>query len=603
MRNDQIVLIPVDRYRIDYEVGFGVPFSRIDALVLRAIARENATSLVALVEIFSLPRRVLIESLVALSRTGWVALGGGDEEFCVTRSGELALAEDILPTPDRISARQASVLVERISGQVASLRDLTYVTTRRLQESGEWDQCKRLPRNETLPSLDAGQAKPLLSRNKNEWIRWVSEPIPQQEAWLQLRIDTDRWRVRDMPEIWSTGLLPRLAEMLETPELSRWGLDEPSNVPPRSSSGHKSWTVNTSKARLLSTGAEHLEILTEALATARSQVMIASAFANADVIESDLSQKIIDATARGVRVDLLWGYSPGIAPEAREKTLKSLSALRKACSGHNMLRFNEKPSGSHAKLLLWDNARAKFTACVGTNNWMSVPTRAYGLSHKELSFVTESSGFVSDICTTGSGLWVKGGGNTGGDDIWHRTSSELERTAALNSDIVNPTTENEVGIDGALGDVTIRQVRDQEHEPLMRDLLLGAKERIGIASHKLGPKGMVRLASAEHGHTSGNLGRQVKVIIGEIPSEGNDVFQEIESLVGKLGGSVAIIPGMHAKVLVADDVVLLSSYNFLSADPFGTAVGAREVGVLIRGGGFSDLVWNWLESQGSSKNA
>ena len=41
---------------------------------------------------------------------------------------------------------------------------------------------------------------------------------------------------------------------------------------------------------------------------------------------------------------------------------------------------------------------------------------------------------------------------------------------------------------------------------------------------------------------------------------------------------------MHAKVLVSDASACISSYNFLSADPFGTARKARELGVVLDGG-------------------
>jgi len=58
-------------------------------------------------------------------------------------------------------------------------------------------------------------------------------------------------------------------------------------------------------------------------------------------------------------------------------------------------------------------------------------------------------------------------------------------------------------------------------------------------------------------------------------------FEWSVRLGARVGGAVAHVPGMHAKVVVSDSSVCISSYNFLSADPFGTAKRARELGVVI----------------------
>ena len=57
----------------------------------------------------------------------------------------------------------------------------------------------------------------------------------------------------------------------------------------------------------------------------------------------------------------------------------------------------------------------------------------------------------------------------------------------------------------------------------------------------------------------------------------------IELLATAAGGTVARVADMHAKVLVSDSSACISSYNFLSADPFGTAKRARELGIVLEG--------------------
>jgi len=49
------------------------------------------------------------------------------------------------------------------------------------------------------------------------------------------------------------------------------------------------------------------------------------------------------------------------------------------------------------------------------------------------------------------------------------------------------------------------------------------------------------------------------------------------------GGRLVRIPKLHAKVLLSDRSGCVTSYNFLSTDPFGKLVGARELGVAFEG--------------------
>ena len=73
-----IVLIPVSRFRVAYEIARGRPYSRLERRVLEAIADGGAT-LHALTTTFKVHERLLIESVVTLVNVGWVAVTGGAE--------------------------------------------------------------------------------------------------------------------------------------------------------------------------------------------------------------------------------------------------------------------------------------------------------------------------------------------------------------------------------------------------------------------------------------------------------------------------------------------------------------------------------------------
>jgi phosphatidylserine/phosphatidylglycerophosphate/cardiolipin synthase-like enzyme len=588
--DNRIILVPIDRYRVDYEVGTGTPFSRLDAIVLRAVANEPANSVAQLRRQLFLPERMLIESIVALSRAGWISVGGSDQEFGVTPLGCAALQQEILPTPERVMTRHGSVLVEALTGQVATIRDLTFWTAKRLQDHGLWARAERLPRSKTIRSLDSGRVKPLLPREQSEWIRWIGQPMPQQEAWLKLEVDPSGKRVVGLPDVWASSLLAKLGESLNLEGLShKLESRKIERAKPADENPHqREWRVSTDDCELVASGAAHLEVIRRALREARSQVFVSSAFVSAEVIERHLAPLVIAATERGVRVDLLWGYSAGDTAQKQDRTLHALKELRKQCKGGHALRFNEVPAGSHAKLLAWDAPSGEIHACVGSNNWLSVPFDAYIRNHVEISVLTSNPGLVSDVCSTVAGLWSESQSvMSGTDDIWHRAASEMDR--ALTTDATGQAArESSSKIVGS----TATPVRDRDHEEVIRKLLGSASHRVGICSHKVGPKGLVRLAPLRY--WKGDIPMELLVVVGELVPGSDAVVQEISGLLEGVGSKLRLSAGAHAKVIVVDRTVLITSFNILSADPFENADGDREVGVLLTNSEISDAVWKWL---------
>jgi hypothetical protein len=601
MSSDKTVLIPIDRYRVDYEIGYGTPFSSFDLIVLGAIAEDQGRGLVDLARILCLPQRVLVESIVSLTRVGWVAVGRSDQEFEVTRAGRIAIESDDPPRPDQIEARQGSVVMDRLTGQLATLRDVSYWTTKRLQETqvegrSIWERAERLERNPHLPLLDAGRVKPLLRRGSEHsgWIRWIADPIPQLEAWLKVGVGPGG-SISGIPDAWRAELEPRLSKLLGLSVLGKQDLRELGDTEAHTESARSWWVASPQQLGLVQGGAEHWAALQSAFDRAKSQLLIASAFASADVVEKSLRPLVVAAVGRGVRVDLMWGYSKGHGED--EKTVRALKAIRAACSNGHLLRFNELPSGSHAKLLLWDDPIEGFHTYVGSNNWLSIAQADYGANHLEVSVELRHSGIASDLCTTVAGLWSRTEAPlAGAADIWHRTAGDLERLVIGRDD--------ESRIDGcsraadlnSAGRPILSVVRDLEHEKVIRDLLLNASRRVGIASHKLGPKAPIRLASLQYLPEASRDARRLQVVVGSRP-ENDGALREAYELVHRMGGDLKVRTGVHAKLVVADDAVLVSSFNPLSADPFGTAENAREVGLLIRSKAVADAAWTWINEQ------
>ena len=181
----------------------------------------------------------------------------------------------------------------------------------------------------------------------------------------------------------------------------------------------------------------------------------------------------------------------------------------------------------------------------------------------------------------------------GASDLWHRTASDLEKLS-IGKVHEERLEHSNPGHDASSSQwATLTVIRDQELEAAIRALFLAASRRIGVSSHKLGPKGPIRLASIKYGPLVAGGIKELRVVVG---SRGDDnvSFAAAADLVAGMGGALTVRAGVHAKLVVADDAVLVTSFNPLSADPFGTAENAREVGLLIQSKSISDAAWGWL---------
>jgi hypothetical protein len=136
----------------------------------------------------------------------------------------------------------------------------------------------------------------------------------------------------------------------------------------------------------------------------------------------------------------------------------------------------------------------------------------------------------------------------------------------------------------------VRLVLDREHEGLLREWSTTAQDRLLVCSHRLGPIAEVRLVPAGDRPTTGRLFRvRYEQQDLDVPSLGR-----VSALVSRGGGTIQRVDGLHAKVVVSDVSSCISSYNFLSADPFGTAVRTREIGVVVESPMVADRLWEVL---------
>ena len=569
-------------YRVTYDIGTGRPYAALEALTLKAV-ESGINSVQEISSSFRVHPRLVIESLITLIHAGWMVLGAGDDSgYVLTAAGVAALAESALPPSLQvIRDLEATVVMERVSGLVASGSEVDYQTQYQLKQRGLWEHCVAIRARFHTDRVDEGQIQHLLHRPEDHWLERVG-PILQESKhthWAPVTVDLDHRTVRLPTSRWSGSLSDHILQEVEASERSRdlasrrqvWfgrrsGMDASGLRRP----GIDLWPAALEPGDVLTRGTSHRQYLRDALGGASGAVLISSAFITAAAID-DLETDLQAALDRDIDIDVLWGYDAedGVAVDR----LKKLAYDGRTAQGK--LRFNRVRSGSHAKLLIWQEDGAVH-AVVGSFNWLSArPADDEPASHPdELSVVLHEPGVVGAIARIAAGMWLESRSErlAAAPHYWRKLAAELESRGAVGNAVAGFPD-------------TAKMIRDREHEGVLLAGVLDADSRLVVASHRLGSPAAVRL----RGLARSAEGRRVEIRYGE--SSDQDALAVVESLCAELGAELRHLPRNHAKFVLAGDAAVVGSYNFLAADPYGTAQQSRELSIEIAGPGAS-LIWD-----------
>ena len=574
------MLIPLSRFQVNYEVGSGRPYSDLDRLVLQAIA-DGAGSVEQLSETFKLPKRLLIEVIVTLARAGWVAVDVAEGGFKATVAGGEAAQTGKIPPFCILRNVQAVIVMERLTGSLISERgDISYTNGFALRQSGEWDRAHRLPASHFDDWLDAGQIDRLLRTEAGEWIHSVDAPglIGRDRHWLPVHVDLEKQKVHGLPEQWQKELAPLLlakAASLSSPVRVDLGQA-------KIETATIAVEADIAPQDVLADAAAHRRALSAALKDAKTTVVVASAFLDHTALEGEFRGLVVAALKRGVQVNLLWGYSAGMDVPSTKNTMRWLRDIRRETgTDPGLLRFNGEPTESHAKLLIYDSPNGH-TACVGSYNWLSTPlTPPTDFIGSNVSIRLRHPVLTASLYRMAASLWLTsvGGQMSETPERLRRIAASLEEQNQLSPPVK----------DGSSNKCLVRLVRDREHIALLRDFLLYDSEKMLLTSHKLGTVAATRLASRQP--ANGKPSDPLTITYGETSLDA-DALAGLAKSTAPLGVHLRHTPHMHSKILATSKRALVSSLNFLSADPFGARSRAREVGVLIEGGSIPPLLLN-----------
>lgn len=594
-----LLALPVSRFRVDYQIASGRPYSAFERMVLQAV-HEGAGSINELQGIFSVHPRLILEALVTLVQAGWLALGGASrQDFMLTVSGRQAITSGIEPRSRNVEPKSTMIVLERLTGALISGRDVRLLSTQDLDAIS--DGIYRLPEKVHESRLNEGQVDAFLPRDKTEWLFRITsiEMKSRQAHWLPIAVDLatgqldihlpDDWKFRVGSAILEAARQApaEVRQRVNHQQLPLLERQEDSLGRSEGRTNFSSWPFASGSVSLLLSDLDHVDYLRMALAKADTSLLIASSFLRTEVLDAMASDFML-ALARGVNIDVLWGYGAGEQPDGTSGiTVFQRWAYHAQTLDHpGKLRFNREASGTHAKLVVWDR-NDEFETCVGSFNWLSslAMTEDPGIEQDSTplnaSICIRKCGIIPQIMRCAASLW-------GG-----RRPVKLDSVADRWRNLAARVEEKHVDASGAQEAIgapvgTLRMVTDVDHESVLRETLAYAKERILVASHRIGPVAQVRLIA---GSNRGRLDDfMFRIVFGRADVD-DQTLERLDALVESSGGTMTCNPGMHAKVIVNDDVAYIGSYNFLAADSFGTASRARELSIRIGSGDIADSVF------------
>ena len=568
-----LVAVPVFKYRLKLHLDKGRPWSVVEHVILQALGSKPWT--IGELEVSSsLPRRVVIESVVRLMRAGWVEFSSSKEvmRFTSTSLGLTVAHGAELPHAPRRLVRSVSFALDCVSGAVFANRELLLHENHVIKDREKSERIVRLDVDPEKLDYDVQKVHRVLLDDDERFVALESlgERPSQRIALVTVR---DGQVVDGLPNREVPALRAKIIEAatLEIDPTSIFkAVDQVSTSIKEQSAPVRQ--IRFSESDLILDGARHEQIIKQILSTAASRVFIHSTFIRADVVEG-LLPELIEAVHRGVRIDMLWGQSEDIGEIASSRrAIETLRSNEQVVEMGDSFRIHPFSTGSHAKIVVADSRGGDgFLAVVGSCNWLTSSFKSYEASVvlRDPTIIADVVGVLANITHNRSGIW---------SDV----TNELLRMTIQIASLPLPKNPN----------TTASVVIGAHHNRLVLEARDSAKNRIFVTSHRLGPVAesaiIAPLASAASnsavkgsvffGRNTGAVKYKArKRIIADAASDGV-VIEVVES------------PRLHAKILAWDsDSVVISSLNWLSADPMNYAE-PNEVGIFLSGVGLADTV-------------
>lgn len=554
------VLLPVSRFRVGFEVASGRPFSTFEGLVLRAIAR-GARSIDDLRQVFAIHPRLLIDALVTLTKAGWLAVGQSDAAFVLTAAGEQASSEGLTPASLVVANRSTFLIMERLTGALASNDEVVFVTKKELgDKKAEWAE---IPQEIDYNSLDEGHVFSLLPRKEGEWIRWIGpiDMITRGGTWVPLNVDHSAQTVIGLPDAWARRLSPYVLTVTEG--ISSGETDSPIYLnstrhrrqmraakPIERALGQVSWSGTLSPRDWSSAPAR--DRLQSTLETAERQVAIVTRTIHHSELLA-LKGLIRSALQRGVSVDILWSESDSAAVS---EELKDLAFHAKRDQLPGAINWQMFSGPVLAFEVIAQDGRIVTVATAGP-----LATEVSKESWR-MALTIRQPQLVAGILRSLAFVWARSpqGRLSAVPDRWRRAASDVESHA------ISGATDVAAGIPCRL-----RLAVDHEVWLVMQEAFRTSQLRLDVMSESLGQAGVGDLSAMPAVAT-----RKTRLAVGEVRSPG-PTFDGALRRWKENGVETSVTLGLKANIVCCDDWVLISSGSLLADEDH------RKIGVVVEG--------------------
>lgn len=441
-----ILLVPVSRFSISFEVGAGRPYSRLEELVCRMIMSSvQPVTLKHLRAAFQVHDRLLIESVVTLVRAGWAAMNLG-EGLVMTDQGRQAMHKGAKPQGTLIRKKRTTLYMERICGLLErdSNAQLNVYNLHRLKTAGlSHAQINDfvLPIRNRRNTLSIGQAQGLLPHWQGEWIRWIGEPTMQTKAteFVPVYVDLQTRAVSGLPRAWEPLLTDVILAQAETreaddgePLADGWGRLEIR----RDTESRALGALRRTGPVMLRRGAAtvirstlEFEVATRDLANeATRSLLIATPLIGGSFVRQ-WEPTIRAAVIRGVQVDVLWGRTDPADDGLSE--LKRIAATT-ASGSARLLRYNIRGADIISQFVLADRGQSgqDSTALVGGAPLLG---RDEASAQNPPAIALRSAAAAAQLARAAAGWWAQTPGEEFSAAVhrWRRLAAEWAQTTQL----------------------------------------------------------------------------------------------------------------------------------------------------------------------------
>jgi len=547
------IAIPIYRVSCRVTVNKGRRWSVIDQVILYCM-REKGRTIRELTAETGMPAQMVVASTARLMRFRLVeiVISSQGASFRASDYGRsIVLGGGEIPFVPKQYQKRVSFVIERLTGAFFYRRDVSIAYGDQV--------AKGMARGEGVHVLRISGAGPGLSHEENfnrlsslianGWDEELANIDPRTSSLRSndyMLVEVVGKSIKGLPE----GADGKLAKVLL--DLPRNGLAKELVVPFSGEQVREEtfqptyYSVSDESVSVVVGGAKHKECIRSILAKARKRVIVHSTFLDEKQFVN-IFDDVRAACARGVSVDLLYGDRDADFEDGNANALAALE-IKAICDGDPTTRgkvsIEVRSTNSHAKVLLADTEEGKWTAAIGSCNWLSTPFGA-----AEVSVIVSDPRVVADVATCLQRM-------VGRRSLSSRISNEL----AILARELRQRRANE-------GSARVGLVVGPGHEGIIRTAAGRAQKSFVIGSHRLGST--ARPGALFPGQTAGKRNVQTTFIYNQVSGPIKGVHaREMAEEFGADG--VRFIKAkrvpMHGKFIAWDGAnILVTSLNWASA--------------------------------------